>query len=76
MSEGLGLQAGPADLLVSLIAETSSLTAFGADGVRQRGACPWHPDPSESLFTASGVWHCFACGAGGDAVGWIMRPTL
>ncbi|MBD8548297.1 hypothetical protein IFT82_16345 [Sphingomonas sp. CFBP 8760] len=39
-----------------------------------RGRCPAHRDPSRSLYVSTVLdrFHCFGCGAGGDAVRWIM----
>lgn len=48
--------------------------------LRRRGAglvglCPFHDDHHPSLYVspAKGVWRCFSCGAGGNAVDFIMR---
>jgi len=60
-------------LLADLVAATTPLRPFDADGDRQRGVCPFHADPTESLYVTSWVWHCFACHSGGDAVRWVMR---
>lgn len=41
-----------------------------------RGAwwrCPFHPDRNPSLTVKGGRWHCFGCGAGGDAPAFVMR---
>ncbi len=40
-----------------------------------KGRCPFHADSSPSLTvsTEKGLWHCFGCGAGGDAIGFLMR---
>jgi DNA primase catalytic core len=40
------------------------------------GCCPLHDDQTPSLFVnrAKGLWQCKgACGAGGDAITWVMR---
>lgn len=44
-------------------------------GSRYMGLCPFHDDksPSMSVNPASGLWHCFACGAGGDTFGYIEQ---
>ncbi len=40
-----------------------------------KGRCPFHADSSPSLTVSpeKGLWHCFGCGAGGDAIGFVMR---
>jgi putative DNA primase/helicase len=44
-------------------------------GNRAQGRCPFHDDktPSLSVDTARGLWHCFGCHAGGDAVQFVMQ---
>ncbi len=39
------------------------------------GLCPFHDDSNPSLHVSEekGVFHCFACGAGGDIFGFMMR---
>jgi len=40
-----------------------------------KGRCPFHADSSPSMTVSpeKGLWHCFGCGAGGDAIGFMMR---
>lgn len=44
-------------------------------GVNYKGLCPFHDDKTPSFFVspARQVCKCFSCGAGGDAVGFLMR---
>lgn len=37
--------------------------------------CPFHDDknPSMSINTNSGLFHCFGCGASGSAIGFVMK---
>lgn len=44
-------------------------------GKNHKGRCPFHPDDTPSLVVSreKGLWHCFGCGAGGDAIGFLMR---
>lgn len=40
-----------------------------------RGLCPFHNEKTPSFYVVpdKGMWHCFGCGAHGDAVGFTMR---
>ncbi|RLE29666.1 DNA primase [Candidatus Acetothermia bacterium] len=44
-------------------------------GKNYKGRCPFHPDDTPSLMVSpeKGLWHCFGCGAGGDAIAFLMR---
>lgn len=44
------------------------------DGREFRTLCPWHRDstPSLTINDDKGFYHCFACGAHGTAIDWIM----
>ncbi|MEN3010050.1 MAG: DNA primase [Candidatus Bipolaricaulaceae bacterium] len=44
-------------------------------GKNYKARCPFHPDDTPSLMVSpeKGLWHCFGCGAGGDAIGFLMR---
>jgi DNA primase len=44
-------------------------------GREQEGLCPFHSEktPSFTVSEAKGFYHCFGCGAHGDAVGFVMR---
>ena len=39
------------------------------------GCCPFHAEktPSFKIDPATQLWHCFGCGLGGDAYGFLMR---
>jgi DNA primase len=58
--------------IVSLIENYLSLRRSGKNYV---GLCPFHDDKNPSLHVneEKGVFHCFACGAGGDIFGFAMR---
>src|SRR5713101_7848232 len=44
-------------------------------GREQVGLCPFHNEKTPSFYVAEdkGVFHCFGCGAHGDAIGFVMR---
>ncbi|MGE3583121.1 MAG: CHC2 zinc finger domain-containing protein [Hyphomonadaceae bacterium] len=59
--------------LVALIeASGVKLAPRGRDHV---GLCPFHEDrePSLSVTPEKGLWRCFGCDAGGDAIAWVMK---
>ncbi|MBU1006957.1 MAG: hypothetical protein KKH08_05125 [Candidatus Omnitrophica bacterium] len=41
---------------------------------RNKAICPFHKEktPSLSVNPNKGLWHCFGCGKGGDAINFIM----
>jgi len=58
--------------LVSLISERVVLKQKGR---LYWGCCPFHAEktPSFKIDPATQLWHCFGCGLGGDAYGFLMR---
>lgn len=58
--------------IVSLVSETVQLKQKGR---LFWGCCPFHAEktPSFKVDPASGLWHCFGCSTGGDAIGFVMK---
>ena len=58
--------------VVSLVRERVDLRQKGREFW---GCCPFHKEktPSFKVNPDTGLWHCFGCGEGGDAFGFIMR---
>ena len=44
-------------------------------GSHWKGLCPFHAEktPSFTVNPRKGIFHCFGCGVGGDAFGFVMR---
>jgi DNA primase len=57
--------------LSALIAKTVKLTGRGAE---KKGCCPFHNEktPSFTVSDDKGFYHCFGCGAHGDAIRWMV----
>jgi len=58
--------------LVDLIGQFVTLRRAGANW---KALCPFHAEktPSFMVNPKKGIFHCFGCGAGGDAFGFLMR---
>lgn len=58
--------------IVDVVGEYVSLRRAGSSF---RGLCPFHDDTTPSFYVspARGICKCFACGEGGDVVGFIMK---
>ncbi len=58
--------------LVELIGQFASLKRAGENW---KALCPFHAEktPSFMVNPKKGIFHCFGCGAGGDAFGFLMR---
>ncbi|MEO0512129.1 MAG: DNA primase [Planctomycetota bacterium] len=58
--------------IVRVVGEHLELKARGREYV---GLCPFHDDrtPSMAVVPAKQIFHCFACGAGGDVFSFVMR---
>jgi DNA primase len=57
--------------IVSVVSAFVNLKKAGKD---YRGLCPFHQEKTPSFFVipTKGFYHCFGCGAGGNAVNFIM----
>src|SRR5947209_11875687 len=58
--------------IVDVISEHVTLKPAGGGNVK--GLCPFHDEksPSFNVSPARGVYYCFGCGAGGDAIKFLM----
>ncbi|GAB3813260.1 DNA primase [Micromonospora zhanjiangensis] len=58
--------------IADIISETVTLRSAG--GGNLKGLCPFHDEksPSFNVSPARNVWFCFGCGAGGDAIKFLM----
>lgn len=58
--------------IVSLVGDYVALTKAG---VNYKGLCPFHGEktPSFTVHEGKGIFHCFGCGVGGDAIGFLKR---
>lgn len=68
----LGRRARDAVRLSALIGESVALRRQGREFA---GLCPFHGErtPSFTVNDDKGFFHCFGCGAHGDALGWMMQ---
>ena len=58
-----------------LVALVSERVVLKQKGRLFWGCCPFHQEktPSFKVDPATQLWHCFGCGLGGDAYGFLMR---
>src|SRR5258708_30775520 len=58
--------------LADLVGKRVRLTRKGRE---HGGLCPFHNEKTPSFYVVEdkGFFHCFGCGAHGDAIGWVMR---
>lgn len=56
--------------LSSLVSKTVKITKAGRE---YRGCCPFHNEKTPSFYVndEKGFYHCFGCGAHGDAIRWL-----
>lgn len=67
---------------ISRVRDATDLVALVSERVQLKqkgrlfwGCCPFHQEktPSFKIDPATQLWHCFGCGLGGDAYGFVMR---
>jgi DNA primase len=69
----------PASFLDELRARTPLAPLIGRkikmarSGRQWKGCCPFHDEKSPSFYVYEDGFHCFGCGAHGDAIGFVMR---
>ena len=70
------------DEVISLIKDrldivdvVSQYVVLKKSGANYWGICPFHNDskPSMSVSPSKGIFKCFACGTGGDALNFLVR---
>ena len=42
-------------------------------GRQMKGCCPFHSEKTPSFYVYDDDYHCFGCGAHGDAIGFVMQ---
>jgi DNA primase len=59
----------------NIVDVVSEFVSLRKSGVNYKGLCPFHNDKTPSFYVspARGICHCFTCGKGGNAVGFIME---
>ena len=60
---------------VDIIDLVSRFVNLKKAGQNWKGLCPFHMEktPSFMVNPRKGIFHCFGCGVGGDAFGFLMR---
>ncbi|NJD91799.1 MAG: DNA primase, partial [Geobacter sp.] len=58
--------------IVEVISDYISLRKSGAN---YQGLCPFHGEktPSFNVNPGRGIFHCFGCGVGGNAITFVMK---
>ena len=62
---------------IDLVDLVSDFVTLKRAGENWKGLCPFHTEktPSFMVNPKKGIFHCFGCGAGGDAFGFLMRQN-
>ena len=56
--------------LAALVGRTVKLSRSGR---QMKGCCPFHAEKTPSFYVYDDGYHCFGCGAHGDAIGFVMQ---
>ena len=56
--------------MAALVSRTVKLTRAGK---ASKGCCPFHGEKSPSFYVYDDGYHCFGCGAHGDAISFVMN---
>jgi len=60
---------------LDIVDVVSQFVALKKSGANYWGLCPFHNDkkPSMAVSPAKGIYKCFSCGAGGDALSFLVK---
>ncbi len=60
---------------VDIVEMVGQFVTLKRAGESYKGLCPFHTErtPSFTVNPKRGIFHCFGCGAGGDAIAFLMR---
>ncbi|MCQ2739733.1 MAG: DNA primase [bacterium] len=60
---------------LDIVEVVSQYVVLKKSGANYWGICPFHSDkrPSMSVSPSKGIYKCFSCGAGGDALNFLVR---
>jgi len=56
-----------------LAAVVSRRVKLSRSGRQLKGCCPFHNEKTPSFYVYDDGYHCFGCGAHGDAIGFVMQ---
>ena len=56
--------------IVEIVGEVVELHAFVE---KHKGLCPFHNESTPSFSVSNGLYYCFGCGEGGDAIRFVER---
>jgi len=57
----------------SLAAVVGRRVKLARSGRQMKGCCPFHNEKTPSFYVYEDGYHCFGCGAHGDAIGFVMQ---
>ena len=60
---------------LDIVEVVSQYVVLKKSGANYWGICPFHNDtkPSMSVSPSKGIYKCFSCGAGGDALNFLVK---